>query len=82
MLKFFGHFLYDCRTVVIPLLSIIVATVILFCMGYGNAAWFVSSIGTFLVMLANVVYVTAFHSRKRWPDTTWWTRTVRFFTFQ
>jgi len=81
-MSFFARFVRDCWTVVIPLLLVMVASLVLFGRGQGDTAGIVANLGTFLVMLGNVVYVVFVHSRRRWPGANWRERFVRLFTFQ
>lgn len=65
----------------VPIAAILVATVAFFFAGYEDAASLVGNLGTLFVMMANVVYIVFFHSRKRWPNTTSEERFKRLFTF-
>jgi hypothetical protein len=82
MRKFLGDFVYDCRTLVIPYMVLIPIVVVFFCTGHSNVAWFFGNVGSLFIMLANVVYVVAFHSRKRWAGVSWRVRLNRLLTFQ
>lgn len=46
-----------------------------------NAAWAVSTLGTIGVQVAILVYITFWHSRKRWPGVSAFTRFSRVVTF-
>jgi hypothetical protein len=75
-------FVRTCWTVVVPLLLIIVIAIVLFAIGYRNAAWMVSTFGTVLVMFLNVLYVTLWHSRSRWLGLTWSQRLTKIASFE
>lgn len=80
-MRFWYGFFRDCWTLVVPLLLIIDVSIVLFLTGYSETAVALNSIGTAVVILGNIVYIIAFHSRKRWPGTTWSERLKRLFTF-
>ena len=82
LMKFLTAFSRDCITLVTPLLALIVLVTILHLSGKSQLASFVSSFGTALVVLANVIYIVAIHSRSRWPGTTWFQRWTKLVTFQ
>jgi Na+/alanine symporter len=71
------RFVYNCRTVVVPLLVIIVVAVVLFVIGQRDIAWAVSCLGTCLVLLGNLLYIAIWDSRSRWPGTTWTQRLTK-----
>lgn len=81
-MKFLVDFVWQCKTIVVPLIVILWAVSILFLLGHRNTATMVSNLGTFLVVLLNLVYVVFFHSRERWINSNWQTRTIKIFTFQ
>lgn len=56
---------------VIPLMSIIVASMLLFLFELKDLAWMVGTLGTaFLVIVVVPIYIVFFDSKKRWPDLT------------
>jgi hypothetical protein len=63
-------------------LLILVAAIILLVLGFKNAAWMVGSPGMALLLLFWLLYVSIFHSRKRWPGTTWTTRLAKVMSFE
>lgn len=75
------EFFWRCRTFVAPLLLVIVIALVLDVLGYKHART-VSNIGTLIVMVANIIYVVAYHSRARWPGATWRQRFYNLFTFK
>lgn len=70
-MRFVYNFATAFWTLVVPLVAIIIAAIILNAIGSNNTAWFVSYIGTVMVMLGNLLYIAIWHSRTRWPGTTW-----------
>lgn len=80
--RFVPRFFIDCWTLVVPTLIVLVVTLWLFASGRYRLARAVADLGAFIVVLANVVYIVAWHSRKRWPGTTWRVRLAKLVTSQ
>ena len=81
-MKSLTSFVWRGKTVIIPLIGIILATIILFDLGYKDAAWFVSYLGTPFILVLNCLYIVFFHSRTRWPNDSWHARMIKVLTFQ
>jgi len=81
-MKFLTDYIWRCKTLTIPLITLIVVTWAMFFAGHRDAAVAVSQLGTALVLLGNLVYITFVHSRSRWPDANWSERLTRVLTFQ
>ena len=62
------NFFRTCWTIAIPMLALILISTVLF-FGHRQAATLVSNLGTMAVLLANLVYIVFWHSKKRWPNT-------------
>ena len=75
-------FLIRAKTFVFPLLFIIVLVSVLFFNGNRDVAWTVACLGTSIVMLGNIIFIAAYNSRNRWPNTTWLMRLGRLFFFE
>jgi len=75
------NFFKNAPTLAFPLVVLVATSMILFAKGHELAASLVSSLGTMVVMLANVVYIIGWHSRKRWPRASAGERTKRLFSF-
>ena len=65
----------------IPLLLIIIMTAALTFSGHVGAAGYVSMLGTPLVLGVALVYITFFHSKKRWPELSARQRFINVMTF-
>lgn len=65
----------------LPFVVVIIAAATIDLVGYPNAAWVVSMLGTVTVLLGLTVYA-AIDSRQRWPGLTLSQRPGRIFTFQ
>jgi hypothetical protein len=79
--KSWTDFVWNCKTIVVPLTLLIAACTVLFMMGRKDLAGDVSSLGTALVLFGNILYIVFLHSRKKWPDVPWYVRFYRLFTF-
>ena len=66
---------------VVPLVSIIVAVIVLVATGHPSAATVVSDGGTLAVLAANVVYIVFWDSKKRRRGVNARTRMARMMTF-
>jgi hypothetical protein len=65
----------------LPYVVVIIAATTVDLAGYPNAAWFVGTLGTVVVLLGLTVYA-AIDSRQRWPGLSLSQRLGRIFTFQ
>ena len=81
-MEFLVDYVVRCKTLVFPLIAVIILAIVLLATGRPSAAWWVGNFGTALVMLGNGIYIVAFHSRSRWPDKNAGGRLVNLFTFQ
>ncbi len=80
-MDFLAKFVWDCKTVVVPLLAVLLATLVVFFCGYHAAAENLSLFGTTAVVIGNLAWVTFFHSRRWWPNESWPKRLGRLLTF-
>jgi uncharacterized membrane protein len=76
------HFAKACRSVVVPLVAVCFVALLLFALGYKNAAWAVSFVGTVMVMFLIILYVVLLDSRTRWPGLNWRQRLTKFVWFE
>ena len=81
-MKFLVRFVWDCKTIVVPLVANIAIITILYFAGYYDAAWMLGYFGPLIIMLANLVYIALLDSRKRWPNTPWHGRLANVLTFK
>lgn len=76
------RFLRDCWFVIVPLVLIMITTLVMVGGGVNQRTIVLfSEGGTALVLLAMVVHILFFDSRKRWPGLSLWQRYVRYITF-
>jgi protein-S-isoprenylcysteine O-methyltransferase Ste14 len=69
--------------VVIPLLTIIVVTIVMFSLGYSSdLIWIIGNGSILLVFVVAVLYMVFFHSKKVWPGLSASKRFVKVITFQ
>lgn len=81
-MEFLKRFVWDCRTLAIPLVFVAALAVMLALLGYPVAAYAVNYLGTVLVVLGNVAYIVFYDSRKRWKGVSSRDRLVRLLTFR
>lgn len=65
MIRFIVNFVRDCRTLVVPLLTLMLLTAVMVAAGAGSAAVIVSNLGTMLILAANVAYIAVLVRRDR-----------------
>jgi hypothetical protein len=77
------RFFRSAWTVVLPLLAIILIAPLLLLSGQIEERRLLLAVNLTvpLILLGNVMYIVFFHSRSRWPNTTWGQRFVRLFSF-
>jgi len=75
------EFFKKCWMWVLPLAGGMVASLVLFSIGMKSMAQTVSLAGVLLALVANPVYITIVHSRRRWPGVPWYKRFRRYATF-
>lgn len=61
-MKFWTDFYRACKTVIVPMVLLFVATIIVFFTVSHDAAWLLSYIGTPLILLGNVIYIWSSHA--------------------
>lgn len=63
-MKFWEDFVWNCRTLVVPLVAIMVIVPFIFFLVSHEAAQIFSTIATLLVMLGNLAYIAVLERRK------------------
>ena len=81
-MDFLRRFLWDCKTLVFPLIAVTIASVALLATGHDRLAFFVSYGASFLVVAANFFYIALIDSKKRWPKLTTDQRIKKILFFQ
>lgn len=76
-----SDFFRECRTILVPLFAVILAVLILAALGAWDAAAIVGWLGTVLALLGNVIYVTVWDPRGRYPESSPSRRLSRLFRF-
>lgn len=64
IVKFLTDFVWDCKTLVIPLVALMIISPILYLSGHKELAQLVANLGTLLVLVANLVYVVWLEKKK------------------
>lgn len=56
-MQFWIDWYHACKTVIIPLVILMIATVIVFFTVGHDTAWVVSYLGTPIILMANIIYI-------------------------
>lgn len=56
-MQFWIDWYHACKTVIIPLVILMIATVIVFFTVSHDTAWVVSYLGTPIILMANIIYI-------------------------
>lgn len=83
-MKLIKEFYIKCWPLCYPLTAIIILTQFLYFFTKINfdILLLISWCGTLLAVLFAVIYIIAKDSKFRWPNTTWYERIFKLFTFQ